>query len=85
MRLDGNAAGGLLSEVLRFDATVAVCTCAHCGASEPLAAAHAYMGGPGTVLRCPHCENVVVRVVRVRDRVLLDTGGVRSLEPGAAA
>jgi hypothetical protein len=85
MRLDGNAAGGLLSEVLKFDATAAMITCDHCGAGEPLAATHVYMGGPGMVLRCPHCEDVVARVVQIRDRALLDTAGVRRLEPGAAA
>jgi hypothetical protein len=81
MRLDGNAAGGLLGEVLRFDATAAMCTCDHCGSSEPLAAAHAYMGGPGAVLRCSHCEQVVVRVTVIRGRALLDTSGARSLGP----
>ena len=83
MRLDGNAAGGLLSEVLKFDATAAMCTCDHCGRSGALAAAHAYMGGPGIVLRCPYCESMVLRVAVIRGRAMLDTSGVRSLEPAA--
>ena len=80
MRLDGNAAGGVLSEVFARDVTAGMCTCDGCGATEPLAAAHAYMDGPGTVLRCMHCESVLLRVVRIRERVLLDTAGVRRLE-----
>ena len=35
--LDGNAAGGLLSEVFVFDATVAATTCAGCGRTRPMA------------------------------------------------
>jgi Family of unknown function (DUF6510) len=80
MHLDGNAAGGILSEVFAADVTAARCTCAGCGTTEPLAMAHAYMGGPGTVLRCPHCDCMLLRVVRIRERVMLDAGGVRALE-----
>jgi hypothetical protein len=80
VRLDGNAAGGVLSEVFARDVTAAGCTCAGCGATEPLAAAMAYMGGPGTVLRCVHCESVLLRVVRVRERLVVDAAGVRRLE-----
>jgi hypothetical protein len=80
VRLDGNAAGGVLSEVFGRDVTAAVCTCARCSATGPLAAAHAYMHAPGTVLRCASCESVLLRVVRVRERLMLDMGGVRTLE-----
>jgi hypothetical protein len=80
VRLDGNAAGGVLSEVFAGDVTAAPCTCGGCGATEPLAAAQAYLDGPGTVLRCAHCELVLIRVVRIRERLLVDTAGVRRLE-----
>ena len=79
MRLDGNAAGGMLTEVFAADVTSAMCTCDHCGATGAVAAAEAYMRGPGLVLRCPQCENVLLRIVRIRERLLLDTGGVRTL------
>jgi hypothetical protein len=39
-----------------------------------------YVHAPGTVVRCPHCEAVLMRIVRGRDRVWLDLSGVRSLE-----
>jgi hypothetical protein len=80
MRLDGNAAGGILTEVFAADVTAAMCTCDHCGAAGPIAAAEAYMDGPGLVLRCAHCEGVLLRVVRIRERLLLDTSGVRTLD-----
>jgi hypothetical protein len=79
VKLDGNAAGGLLTEVFAADVTAAMCTCDGCGATEAIAAAEAYMRGPGLVLRCPHCESVLLRIVRIRERLLLDTSGVRTL------
>jgi uncharacterized protein DUF6510 len=82
MHVDGNAAGGLLSEVFARDVTAAACTCDSCGNTEPLAAAMTYMRGPGTVLRCIHCERVLIRVARVRERLVVDTAGVRRLELG---
>ena len=59
--LDGNAAGGILSEVFAADVTAALCTCNSCGGVAPVAAAHAYMDGPGTVLRCSSCGAALVR------------------------
>jgi len=51
LRLDGNAAAGLLSEVFAIEATSAVLKCASCGAMGAVGAVHAYMDGPGMVLR----------------------------------
>jgi hypothetical protein len=79
-RLDGNAAAGLLEEVFARDMTVAVETCAGCGASEPLGAVHVYMDAPGTVLRCPHCTTILICIVRVRDQLRVDLGGLRRIE-----
>jgi len=79
MHVDGNAAGGVLSEVFGRDVTAAALTCDGCGATEPIAAAMAWMDGPGTVLRCVHCERVLMRVARTGERVLLDASGVRTL------
>ena len=70
----------MLTEVFSADVTAAVLTCDHCGADGPVAAAEAFMRGPGLVLRCPRCENVLLRVVRIRERMLLDTSGVRTLD-----
>jgi hypothetical protein len=79
-RLDGNAVGGLLGEVFAADVTLAGSRCTACGASEPVGALWAYVGGPGAVVRCPHCSSVLLRVVRGPSRVWLDLRGVSYLE-----
>ena len=77
--LDGNAAAGELSKVFTVDVTAAEGQCAHCGAKRRFAEAHLYMGGPGIVARCAVCENVLLRLVNVRRRVLLDVRGMAYL------
>jgi len=74
--LDGNAAAGELSRIFAVDVTAAEGQCAHCGATKPFAEAHLYMKGPGLVARCPDCEQVLLRLVNVRDRVYLDIRGM---------
>lgn len=78
-RLDGNACAGLLFEVFGSDITAAVGACAGCGAVGEVGRMHlyGYPDGPGTVLRCPKCDTVLVVVVR-RDR------GHRLATPGLA-
>jgi hypothetical protein len=39
-----------------------------------------YMDGPGTVLRCPTCEAVVMCIVRVRENLHVDLSGMRRIE-----
>ena len=80
LRLDGNAAAGLLQEVFAFEVTAARGTCASCGAVGEVATLVLYAHAPGLVLRCPACGAVVLRVVRGRDRVWLDARGLSSLE-----
>jgi Family of unknown function (DUF6510) len=81
LRLDGNAAAGLLCEIFAQDVTASPATCDGCGAREQLGAVHLYRGA-GLVLRCPHCEAVLVRVVATETRAWIDLRGVRSLELG---
>ena len=79
LMLDGNAAAGLLQEVFAVEMTTAVGTCANCGATDALGAIHVF-GGAGTVLRCPHCDNPLVKIVRAATRVWISFPGIRSLE-----
>ena len=51
--VDGNAAGGAFAEVLGFDVTTAMLTCAGCGRVTAFAESHVYDRGPGIVVRCP--------------------------------
>jgi hypothetical protein len=79
LRLDGNAAAGILQEVFATEVTTAVGTCGGCGAVDAVGAVHVYIAA-GVVLRCPHCDGVLMRIVQGRERVWVDLSGVRSLE-----
>ena len=77
--LDGNAAAGELSKIFVVDVTAAEGQCAHCGSTKRFAEARLYMQGPGVVARCSVCEQVLLRLVTVRERVLLDVRGMTYL------
>jgi NAD-dependent SIR2 family protein deacetylase len=77
--LDGNAAAGELSNIFALDVTAAEGQCEHCGATKPFAEARLYMQGPGLVARCAVCEHVLLRLVNVRQRLLLDVRGMTYL------
>jgi hypothetical protein len=77
--LDGNAAAGELSEVFARDMTTAIATCAGCGVAGPIAQAMVYEAGMGTVLRCPACDAVLLRLVHGGGEVRLEMRGVRVL------
>jgi hypothetical protein len=77
--LDGNAAAGELSKIFAVDVTVAEGQCAHCGTTKRFAEAHLYMQCPGVVARCAVCEQILLRLVTVRDRALLDLSGMTYL------
>ena len=79
LRLDGTAAAGVLREVFTTEVTTAIGTCAGCGASDAVGAVHVYVSA-GIVLRCPHCDAVLLRLVQHEQRVWLDLTGLRSLE-----
>ena len=80
LKLDGNAAAGILQEIFAVEITAALGTCDGCGAVEAVGAVSVYARGPGTVLRCPHCDNVLVKVVSDGVRIWADLRGVRTLE-----
>jgi hypothetical protein len=77
--LDGNAAAGQLSKIFGVDVTAAEGRCAHCGTTKRFAEAHLYLQCPGVVARCAFCEQVLLRLVNVRDRALLDLTGMTYL------
>ena len=79
-KLDGNAAAGTLQAIFPFDMTLVQATCAGCGATNPIGATAVYMHGMGTVLRCPSCDTVLIRVAQTKGRYWLDMRGVRVLQ-----
>jgi hypothetical protein len=79
LRLDGNAAAGILSELFVPDLTAARATCAGCGASAAVGALLVYAHGMGTVMRCPSCDGVVLCVTRTATQMWLDPTGARRI------
>lgn len=79
-KLDGNAIGGLLREVFAVEMTTAESTCAGCGAVNEVGRVDVYVHAPGTVVRCPGCGAVLMRIVRGRDRFWVDLSGLRMIE-----
>jgi hypothetical protein len=47
---------------------------------EPVGAEHAYVQAPGIVMRCCHCDGVLLVVARTGVNYRLSLGGARSLE-----
>jgi hypothetical protein len=80
MGLDGNGAAGLLWEIFGREMTVAVATCASCGAVAPIGESGLYAGGPGTVIRCRSCDGVLVAITQIRGTHCVDLMGIRALE-----
>ena len=78
--LDGNAAAGDLQELFAVEVTQLVGVCAGCGRAGPLAEAHLFSLAPGLTLRCPSCDAVLARMVRLPDRTLFELRGLRRLE-----
>jgi hypothetical protein len=76
--VDGNAAAGAFAEVLGFDVTTAALTCGNCCCTTAFAESHVYNRGPGIVVRCPGCEDVLARLVRTPTDVWLDLRGAES-------
>jgi len=79
LRLDGNAIGGLMLELFGVEMTASPCVCAGCGTREEVARLDVYVGA-GIVVRCRHCEAVMIRIVEAGERIWLDLSGTISLE-----
>ena len=79
VRLDGNAAAGILSEVFVPDITTTRAMCANCGTIRPFGELPVYGQNMGVVMRCPTCDTVVLRVARTPRQLLVDPTGARLL------
>lgn len=79
MRLDGNAAAGMLRELFANDITGAAATCRNCGNVGPVGGLLEYGHQMGIVLRCPACEGVVLRLVHTSGAIRLDPSGIAVL------
>jgi hypothetical protein len=79
LRLDGNAAGGLLNEVFPFEMTTAEATCGGCGTTKPIGELMLYQHGMGAVLRCAGCDTALLRITHIRGYYRLDLSGISYL------
>lgn len=79
MRLDGNAAGGILREVFAQEMTTALVTCAGCETEAVVGTLLEYGHGMGIVLRCPTCNTPVLRIVSAKGLLRLDLRGIHLL------
>jgi Zn finger protein HypA/HybF involved in hydrogenase expression len=79
LMLDGNAVAGMLGEVFAVEMTTATMMCGNCGTAGAVGAMHVFRGA-GIVLRCPHCDNALVKIVDDGTRMWMDFGGMRTLE-----
>ena len=78
LRLDGNACAGLLQEVFANDMTAAMGACNGCGTLAVIGRQllYGYPDGPGAVLRCSTCEQVLIVIVRIEEGHRLSTPGL---------
>jgi hypothetical protein len=83
LRLDGNAAGGLLREIFAFEMTAAEAICAGCGTTRPIGALMLYRHGMGAILRCAGCDTAVIRITHIHDCYRLDLSGMSGLRIAA--
>ena len=81
LRLDGNAAAGALGEVFSFEVTTAKYTCEGCARTDRIGAAMVYeVRQLGTIVRCPGCDNALIRLAQHRGRYRIDLRGTRHLQ-----
>jgi hypothetical protein len=83
LRLDGNAAAGTLGEVFSFEVTTAEYACDGCARTGRLGGAMVYeVRELGTIVRCPGCDNALIRLAHHRERHMVDLRGMRYLTTG---
>jgi hypothetical protein len=82
LRLDGNAAAGILREIFVHEMSIARGACASCGAIAPIGSQHLYMYplSPGAVLRCQVCEQALMVLVHNSGRYRLGFTGLKWID-----
>lgn len=75
LMLDANAVAGVFQEIFGTEMTVAPTECAHCGTEGEIGTLLAFIQAPGIVLRCPSCENIVLRITQTPEAFYIDARG----------
>jgi len=79
LALDGNAAAGLLQQIFIPEITSAQNQCEACGNTAAVGALPLYAVEMGAVLRCNHCDGVLMRAVHTAHGRWLEMKGARYL------
>ncbi len=79
LMLDGNALAGLLQEIFGTEMTAVPSQCAGCGNEAEVGSLLAFTQGPGYVLRCSACKQIILRIVQTPDSYYLDVRGAAYL------
>ena len=79
--LDANAVAGELTEMMGVDITAYLARCAHCGNRDAIGSLRAWTQGPGIVLRCVICSEIVIRWVHTPTGPRVDLRGAAFLQP----
>jgi hypothetical protein len=77
--LDGNAAAGLLQEIFVLDVTTAQIQCKACGSTGAVGSLRLYAAPMGAVLRCTHCDGILMSAVHTPHGRWLEMTGARYL------
>jgi hypothetical protein len=77
--LDGNAAASALQEIFVLDVTSAQVRCGTCDSTGAVGSMRLYAAAMGAVLRCVHCDAILVRVVHTPHGSWLEMTGARYL------
>lgn len=77
--VDGSSVGGILAALFGADLTGTPGQCASCHTTHVVGTMRVYMRGPGIVVRCPSCTEVVMRVVETPSGTTVDMRGVAAL------
>jgi hypothetical protein len=75
LMLDANAVAGIFQEIFGTEMTASPTECAHCGIEGEVGTLLAFTQAPGIVLRCPACENVVIRITQTPNAYYIDARG----------
>ncbi|MGB9383851.1 MAG: DUF6510 family protein [Pseudolabrys sp.] len=78
--VDGNAAAGMLQNIFVPEITTAQNQCQACGSIEAIGSLRLYAAPMGVVLRCPHCDGIVMRAVQTPQGTWLEMMGTRYLK-----
>ncbi len=77
--LDGNSVAGPLQEVFGIEMTDSLAKCASCGSLSHLGELLVFGGAMGSVMCCPRCHEMMLRLVSRPGDLWLDMRGISYL------